>query len=199
MNRTCAGTAAVAATVIAAVATSLALSGYSQEAGRRDGAKTDAALIASAMSAAPAPVGRQATVIAFDEHGKERTLRRGSGEFTCLPDNPATPGDDPMCFDRNGFAWAHAWMAKQPPPSADQVGVAYMLRGSWAASNEDPHATAPGPGKRAVKTGPALMILNVHGLLAGHPRQASDPARPFVMWPDTPYEHLMVPVGAPAR
>lgn len=186
-----------ATTALTAIAATLLLLSGCGYAGNREGGKSDAALIASAMSAAPAAVSREATIIAFDERGQERTLRRG-GEFTCFPDNPATPGDDPMCFDRNGLPWARAWMMKQPPPSGP-VGLAYMLRGSWAASNEDPHATAPGPGGHWVETGPALMILNVKGLLAAYPREPSDPARPFVMWPGTPYEHLMVPVGSAAR
>jgi len=162
------------------------------------GGGSDADLIANATSAAPADVSREATVIAFDTAGNPRTVRRGSGEFTCFPDNPGTPGNDPMCFDRNGLPWASALMKKQPPP-AGPVGLAYMLQGSWAASNADPNATTPGPGGRWVETGPALMILNTKGMLASYPREAKDPARPFVMWPGTPYEHLMVPVGSGRR
>jgi hypothetical protein len=31
--------------------------------------------------------------------------------------------------------------------------------------------------------------------MTGYPRTAdADPTRPYVMWPDTPYEHLMIPV-----
>ena len=29
----------------------------------------------------------------------QRTLREGSNGFTCMPDNPTTPGPDPMCMD----------------------------------------------------------------------------------------------------
>lgn len=188
----------------AALAILLVLQGCDSGAGTGDsgrtvsGAKSDTALIAEALSAAPAAVSRQAKVVAFDEQGQQRTLREGSGEFTCFPDNPATPGSDPMCFDRHGLAWAEAWMTKGAPP-AGPVGVAYMLRGSWAASNADPHASTPSSGSRWVETGPALMILNVRGQVAGYPREPADPGRPFVMWPGTPYEHLMVPVGPAVR
>jgi hypothetical protein len=195
VNRTYRVQNAVVATV---VLLGLVLPGCGKKTGGDGNATTDAALITNAVSAAPAAVSRQATVIAFDEQGRERTLRLGSGEFTCFPDDRATPGDDPMCFDRSGLAWAHAWMAKQPPPPAGPLGLAYMLRGSWVASNEDPYATTPGPGRRWVETGPALMILNLRGLTAGNPRELTDPERPFVMWPGTPYEHLMVPVGPTA-
>jgi hypothetical protein len=31
--------------------------------------------------------------------------------------------------------------------------------------------------------------------MVGYPRTADpDPTKPYVMWPDTPYEHLMIPV-----
>ncbi|HYO46016.1 MAG TPA: hypothetical protein VEY33_04945 [Gemmatimonadota bacterium] len=159
---------------------------------------SDAALIRNATSAAPEAVAREATVIAVGERGQMRTLRQGSGEFTCFPDDPAAPGNVPMCFDRAGLAWAQAWMTKQTPPADLPIGVAYMLQGSWTQSNADPHA-APAPDTPGVTTGPALMILNTRGMLRGHLRDASNPARPFVMWPDTPYEHLMVPVAVRTR
>lgn len=189
---------AIATTAGALLALESCHQGARRERAASTDSKSDTALIADALSAAPPAISRQASVVAFDEQGRERTLRPGSGEFTCFPDDPATPGDDPMCFDRSGLAWARAWMAKRDPPPGP-VGLAYMLRGSWAASNADPHATAPRPGERWVETGPALMVLNVRGQLADYPRQPSDPARPFVMWPGTPYEHLMVPVGPAPR
>lgn len=194
MNRTSVVAAALAALIV--------VHGCGDRAGTnaaaRNGAASDAALIANAVSAAPPPVGREATVIAFDKDGQQRTLRSGSGEFTCFPDNPDRPGDHPMCFDRGGLAWLKAWMAKQPPP-AGPVGVTYMLQGSWTASNEDPHPPALAPGQVGVQSGPALMILNVRGQLAGYPREPGNTGRPWVMWAGTPYEHLMVPVGAAPR
>lgn len=158
----------------------------------------DAALIANAASGAPEAIGRNATLIAFDQKGQMRTLRKGSNGFTCFPDDPSTPGNVPMCFDPAGLAWAQAWMSKQAPPSNLPIGVAYMLQGSWTQSNGDPHAAAI-PGTAGVTTGPALMILNTRGMLEGYPRDAAKPGQPFVMWPGTPYEHLMVPVAVPPQ
>jgi len=161
-------------------------------------AQGDTALIASATSAAPEAIARTATVIAFGSNGQMRTVRTGSGDFTCFPDDPATPGNTPMCFDRAGFAWAQAWMSNHSPAPNLPVGVAYMLQGSWTQSNADPHA-ARISGTPGVQTGPALMILNTRGMLQGYPREPTDPGQPFVMWPGTPYEHLMVPVAVGAR
>src|SRR5882672_10472348 len=89
--------------------------------------KTDAQLIASARSAAPAAISRDATVVTM-EGEKLRVLRQGKGEFTCMPDDPTTPGEDPMCLDRNGMEWLHAWMDHKEPPKG-KIGLVYMLRG----------------------------------------------------------------------
>ena len=54
-----------------------------------DAAKmTDAQMIESALSAAPAGVARNAKVVAMDGKGGMRTLRDGSNGFTCMPDEP---------------------------------------------------------------------------------------------------------------
>ena len=69
-------------------------------------AKTDAELIASALSAAPPSVSKDATIMAVGPDGKLRTLREGQGAFTCVPDDPSTPGNDPMCLERHATAAA---------------------------------------------------------------------------------------------
>ena len=103
---------------------------------------TDQELIKSAESAAPAKVGRGATIVTMEHDGKMRTLRKGTNGFTCMPDNPATPGPDPMCFDKNAADWVMAWVEKKTPP-AGKVGFMYMLAGGTDASNTDPYATKP--------------------------------------------------------
>lgn len=52
----------------------------------------DQKLIQSAMRAAPKKVGSAATIVAMGADGQMRTLREGTNGFTCMPDNPATPG-----------------------------------------------------------------------------------------------------------
>ena len=76
--------------------------------------KSDAANIASAMSAAPAAVSRNAAVVEMAEDSSTKTLRKGTNEWTCVPDDPSTPGDDPMCLDPNAMEWLHAYMGKSP-------------------------------------------------------------------------------------
>jgi len=154
----------------------------------------DADLIKSAESAAPAAVSAGATIYAMDDSGAMKTLREGTNGFWCMPDNPASPGPDPMCGDANSMEWAMAWIGKTEPPKG-KVGFMYMLAGGTDASNTDPYATAPSEGNNWVQTGPHVMVVNAMDVMAGYPENAQpDTARPYVMWAGTPYAHLMIPV-----
>lgn len=149
--------------------------------------------VASAMSAAPASVSRNATILSMDDKGAMKTLRKGSNGWTCLPDTPQTPGPDPMCVDEGGMAWATAWMGHTDPPKGT-MGFGYMLMGGSDPSNTDPFATAPPAGKSWVRTGPHVMVFNIGSSYAGYPTTAANPKAPYVMYPNTPYAHLMIPV-----
>ena len=111
-------------------------------------AMSDEELIANATSAAPEAVAQDATVMAMDAQGKMRTLREGSNNFTCMPDNPPSPGNDPMCLDQNGMEWAHAWMTKTAPPEG-KVGFGYMLQGARTRATRMPMP----PGRHRARTG----------------------------------------------
>jgi hypothetical protein len=152
---------------------------------------TDAQVIESTTKAAPAAVGKDSTVIAVNEDGTIRTVRKGTNNFTCMADNPQTPGPDPMCGDANAMTWVNAWLAHQTP--AGKPGFMYMLEGGTDASNTDPYATQPTAENHWIKTGPHIMIVG--GDTTGYPRTPEpDTSKPYVMWPGTPYEHLMIPV-----
>lgn len=34
----------------------------------------------------------------------------GEHRFTCISDNQAIPGPDPMCMDKNALEWVMAWI-----------------------------------------------------------------------------------------
>ncbi len=146
------------------------------------------ALIANALGAAPAAVARGAAVMT----GDGKVLRKGTNGWTCMPDDPRTPGQDPMCFDKAGLDWAMAWMGHKQPP-AGKVGMAYMLKGGSDASNLDPYAK--GPSGRWVTTGPHVMILSAEAARSsGYPGGAHpDTSKPYVMFGGTPYAHIMLP------
>lgn len=153
---------------------------------------TDEGRIASAMSAAPVSVAKDATILAMDEKMEMKTLRAGTNMWTCVPDAPS-PGVDPMCVDKNGLAFLQAWMQHKNPP-AGKIGFGYMLKGGSDASNEDPFATAPPDAKSWVETGPHVMIFNIGKQFDGYPTTHADTTQPYVMWAGTPYAHLMIPV-----
>ncbi|MCO8081870.1 hypothetical protein [Acinetobacter lwoffii] len=155
----------------------------------------DKKAIASAMTAAPKKVAAAATIVAVGADGKMRTLRKGNNGFTCMPDNPTTPGPDPMCMDQAALEWAEAWMGHKPP-TVGKVGFMYMLAGGTDASNVDPYAKKPTTGNRWVKTGPHVMIVGAEARFYDmYPKHTQpDTAVPYVMWSGTPYQHLMIPV-----
>jgi hypothetical protein len=156
---------------------------------------SDGQLIKSAMRAAPAKVSAGATIVAIGKDGKMRTLREGKNGFTCMPDNPATPGPDPMCMDKAALEWAGVYMAHKAPASG-KVGFVYMLAGGTDASNTDPYATSPGADKHWVKTGAHVMLVGAEPAFYDMYPQSADPdtSMPYVMWAGTPYQHLMIPV-----
>ncbi|OGB28847.1 MAG: hypothetical protein A3F78_07345 [Burkholderiales bacterium RIFCSPLOWO2_12_FULL_61_40] len=156
---------------------------------------SDQKMIQSAMKAAPKKVSAAAKIVAMEADGQMRTLREGSNGFTCMPDNPATPGPDPMCMDKTSLEWANAWMGHKTPETG-KVGFMYMLAGGTDASNTDPYATKPGVDKHWVKTGPHVMIVGADASFYDMYPKSADPdtSAPYVMWPGTPYQHLMIPV-----
>src|SRR5206468_5197389 len=83
---------------------------------------------ASAQSAAPASISGGASIVQASADGTMTELRKGTNGWTCMPDAPATPGPDPMCFDANAGKWVDAWVHHKPPPEG-VVGVMYMLEG----------------------------------------------------------------------
>lgn len=150
--------------------------------------------VESAVRAAPASLSAGARVV--DWSGNE--LRAGTNEWTCLPDRPDTPGDDPWCVNEPWLRFLEAYVERSTP-EYDRVGIAYMLMGDTPVSNTDPYATEPTSDEDWVEDlGAHLMILvpDVETLSD----VSSDPENggPWVMWPDTPYAHLMIPIeGAP--
>lgn len=159
------------------------------------GSKSDEEKIKEAMSAAPAAVGANATIMVFDDDGSMRMVREGSNGFTCMSDDP-TPGHNPMCLDANAMLWAEAWMSKTEPPKG-KVGFGYMLAGGGTPSNIDPYATEPPAGRELMLEPPHVMIFSLPEAITGYPGAGTedyDASQPWVMWAGTPYEHLMLPV-----
>jgi hypothetical protein len=155
----------------------------------QDDADTQAT-IESAMSAGPASITENATIMDVDG---ETVLHEGSNGWTCFPDANATPASDPMCLDETWMGWVEALVAGEEP-NTQVVGLAYMLAGGSDASNIDPFAAGPEEGNEWITTPAHVMII-----MPGDIDQSiytTDPlaGEPWIMWAGTPYEHVMMPV-----
>jgi len=147
-------------------------------------------LIKQAMSAAPESISAQATIMNSDG----TILREGSNGWTCLPHT--MPGDNaPMCNDALWMKMMQA-LGSKADFVADRIGISYMLRGDIGAgvSNATPFHPDPKNAEDYTEGGPHLMIIVPKEMLKG---MTTDPSSggPYVMWADTPYAHIMVPVA----
>ncbi len=151
-----------------------------------------AAMIAQALSAAPAGIRETATISDL----KGNILREGTSDYTCFPAPDGLAG--PMCMDTEWRRWMAAWMGGNPF-TAQRLAVAYMLAGDGpdgGASNIDPAATQPTANNEWIVEGPHMMVITPDpGAFAGLPTVIQTDG-PYVMWTGTPYVHLMVPVAA---
>jgi hypothetical protein len=155
---------------------------------RTDGSSGDAAKIARAMSAGPASISRNATVMEMTADGKMRQLRAGTNGWLCAVE----PDGTPMCLDKEWQAWADGWMNKKDP-QVKNIGLAYMLKGDRGASNTDPYAKKATADNQWVVSGPHVMVILPDPVqLDSLP---TDPwnGGPWVMWKGTKYAHIMMP------
>ena len=151
---------------------------------------SETAYLAKVKTAAPEQIVAHATIVMMQD-GKPKSLQAGTNGFTCM----ISPDGTPLCADENGMAWNAAVRSKTDPPN--KIGFIYMFAGDNGTSNHDPYQRASH--QHWVQTGPHVMIVGP-GVreMVGYPRTAdvSDPTQPYVMFPGTPYEHLMLPVTA---
>jgi hypothetical protein len=150
----------------------------------------DKALMADLKGAAPAHIIAHAKILNMGADGKMKVIQEGTNGWTCMD-----PGGEPMCADKAAMEWVDAWQSKGPAPQ--KLGFVYMLKGDSGTSNTDPYATKKTADNNWIKTGPHVMIMGAEAksMLDSYPRDPMpDPTKPYVMWPGTPYEHLMLPI-----
>ncbi|WP_207308771.1 hypothetical protein [Marinobacter caseinilyticus] len=155
------------------------------------GAETKEEKIEIAMSAGPVQISENATIMDMDG----TILREGSNGWTCMP-SVSPELDVPMCNDATWMAIVEA-LGNKAPFETSTVGISYMLGGDVPTNNDDPFDTTQDPGEPWVTEGPHVMITvpNPEEALEGI---SNDPnvGGPYVMFKNTPYAHIMVPLGA---
>jgi hypothetical protein len=141
--------AVIVAVLAAAVATASAQTANSH-------AMTDKQKIADALRAGPTFVTKDATVLDWllKLDGEYRILRKGTGDWTCLPGNPDYPPGDPGCFDRVFLQFVKDSGAGRAA-HVDRVGISYMYMGA-RVPHEPGVAESPA---HYVHVGPHIMIV----------------------------------------
>ncbi len=146
--------------------------------------------IASALSAAPDSLAKNATVADWDG----TILRQGTNSWTCLPDIPDNGGADPWCVDASWQNLLNA-LTNDTEPTYDKLGIAYMLAGDSPVSNITPTGVEA--------DGDWVMNLKAHLMIlvpdhAMFDNISTDPSNggPWIMWTNTPYAHIMVPIDS---
>lgn len=135
--------------------------------------------IQNALSAGPAVIADGAGVMAWPEGIQEPgvdliELRPSSNGWTCIPNLLDTPGNDPMCLNDIYLANLLAHVNETEAPSTG-IGIGYMLQEGRPAGS------------------PAHMMVFVPDSEAGYADFSTEPdPTPWIMFPDTPYAHLMI-------
>lgn len=150
-------------------------------------------LVAHARAAAPTAVSANATIVV-----KGEVVSQGSNGWTCMPE--VMPGDgSAVCVDATWGEMMAAVGAKAPF-KATSLGLSYMLLGDppgGGVSNSTPFAEDAKSAADYVETGPHLMLIAPKELLKGM-TDDPDAGGPWVMWGDTDYAHIMIPIDSTA-
>lgn len=150
---------------------------------------TTAEAIRSATAAGPRSISDNATVMAADASGKMVQIRAGTNGWTCIPDEPSTPGVDPMCIDKQGMEWVQSLIAKKPKPTNTGPGLIYMLQGGSDLSATDPFATKT---DHYISSPAHFMVMWPYDAKTSGFSTTPKKTGSWIMWAGTPYAHLMV-------
>jgi hypothetical protein len=162
-------------------------------------APTDAAKLDDALRAAPPGLRDLATVLDWPagEGAEFRVLREGGEEWVCM--TTPTPAWEPgmrkaFCDDAVWQAWGAAFEAGEAP-IVERVGISYSLSFDAEGSNTDPSAQGRTGDNDWHDIGPHVAILVPDPSLYESFSGDAHGGGPYVMYPGTPYAHIMVPVA----
>lgn len=157
--------------------------------------------IANAMSGGPMAIARAATILDWPtaEGDDWHVLREGTNRWTCFTDDAdflyPTPAVDPMCLDDVWVEWNDA-LINGREPVLNAPGIAYMYQGGATVNNDDPFASGPPEGMTVQSGVPHIMLIVPGGLEPNDFASEMHKGMPFIMFGETVYEHVMVPIVA---
>jgi len=154
------------------------------------------AKIVEASGSAPAELAAGATILDWpaSPDAAFTVLREGTNGWYCLPDYSADWSYAPECFDEQWYEFAKAYVAGRPP-ALRGLGLSYMLDSRWEVSNTDRTATSPTRDNQWHAGGAHIMLaVPDPALLDGYPTEPTPRGGAYVMFADTPYAHLMIPI-----
>ena len=179
---------------------SVALAGHHEVGEQKDHTSADWQIEAYS-TAAPDFIGKFATVIGSDGS----VLRQGSNGWICQSANPRPVPETgwgsaheamAACHDGEGMKWMMGYMAGKAPV-LERDTFMWMLHGDMGEDNTtagvlNKEDSAPG---QWIESGPHLMLMPKDpSSLAKYPTDFTTGA-PYVMFANTPYAHLMIPVA----
>ena len=152
-------------------------------------------------TAAPDFIGDFATVIGIDGS----VLREGSNGWICQSANPRPVPDTgwgsaheamPACHDGEGMKWMMGYMAGKKPEMTRDTYM-WMLHGDMGEDNTTPavfNKEDATPGEW-IESGPHLMLMPQDPATLRNFSTDFTTGAPYVMFPNTDYAHLMIPVA----
>jgi hypothetical protein len=153
--------------------------------------------VADARRAGPESIATAASIIdrAAEEGGAMLPIKAGTNDWVCVPDDPITPVDDPVCLNKVAQRWASAIYKGSGSFRHEGLGVGYKLRGGAIASNTDPFLIRPSAGNSWVIEPPHVLLMFED--TTGLSDLPDDPAQggPWVSWRGTPYMTVKVPIA----
>ncbi len=167
--------------------------------------------IAAAVSPLPAPLQSGAKVLGYDETGKLVTLRAGTNEMICLADNPKNPRFHVSCYHQSLDAFmsrGRALRAQNMKEEDVDSTRAREVRAKRLAMPTRPAALyqyfasrdSVDAGTGSVKGAQHLYV--VYTPYATYKStgisEAPVPGGPWIMFPGTPFAHLMISPQKPA-
>lgn len=146
----------------------------------------------SALSAGPPEITKDATLARMDAEGNMHVFRAGTNGWVCMPGDPNSVADPPMCEDKASQQWDYDFRHHLPKPTNTVPGITYMLAGAEQRSDSDPNDKKSAP----IKIGPHWMILwpfdpKATGLPTHHKATGA-----YIMWAGNPYAHVHI-MGRP--